>query len=58
MTFTLPRRSLLLAAAGSAAATFAPALRAQAWPNRPLRFVVPFARAAAPRSLPAPPQAS
>jgi tripartite-type tricarboxylate transporter receptor subunit TctC len=43
MTFTLPRRSLLLAAAGSAAATFAPALRAQAWPNRPLRFVVPFA---------------
>jgi tripartite-type tricarboxylate transporter receptor subunit TctC len=43
MTFQLPRRSLLLAAAGSAAATFAPALRAQAWPSRPMRFVVPFA---------------
>ena len=43
MTFNLPRRSLLLAAAGSAAATFAPALRAQAWPSRPMRFVVPFA---------------
>jgi tripartite-type tricarboxylate transporter receptor subunit TctC len=43
MTFNLPRRSLLLAAAGSAAATFAPTLRAQAWPNRPIRFVVPFA---------------
>ena len=43
MTFHLPRRSLLLAAAGSAAATFAPALRAQAWPSRPMRFVVPFA---------------
>lgn len=43
MTFNLPRRSLLLAAAGGAAATFAPALRAQAWPNRPIRFVVPFA---------------
>ncbi len=43
MTFNLPRRSLLLAAAGGAAATFAPALRAQAWPSRPVRFVVPFA---------------
>ncbi len=43
MTHTLPRRSLLLAAAGGAAATFAPALRAQAWPAKPIRFVVPFA---------------
>lgn len=42
-TSTLHRRSLLLAATGAAAAAFAPALRAQTWPSRPIRFVVPFA---------------
>jgi tripartite-type tricarboxylate transporter receptor subunit TctC len=37
------RRLLSVAAAGCAAAAFAPALRAQAFPSRPVRVVVPWA---------------
>jgi len=39
----LQRRSLLQLAAGLAAGTAAPLLRAQAWPSKPIRLVVPFA---------------
>lgn len=37
------RRRLLQLGAGSAAALAAPLLRAQAWPSKPIRLVVPFA---------------
>ncbi len=37
------RRSLLQLAAGLAAGGAAPLLRAQAWPSKPIRLVVPFA---------------
>ncbi|MBL8339618.1 MAG: tripartite tricarboxylate transporter substrate binding protein [Rhodoferax sp.] len=37
------RRSALAALAGLAASIGAPAARAQAWPTKPIRFVVPFA---------------
>ena len=37
------RRSLLQLAAGLAAGAAAPLLRAQAWPSKPIRLVVPFA---------------
>ncbi|MEK8052693.1 tripartite tricarboxylate transporter substrate binding protein [Ideonella sp. DXS22W] len=37
------RRQLLQWSAGAAAALAAPALRAQAWPSKAIRFVVPFA---------------
>jgi tripartite-type tricarboxylate transporter receptor subunit TctC len=43
MCRSLPRRPLLLAALASALAAPWPRARAQAWPTRPLRFVVPFA---------------
>lgn len=43
MTFDLSRRQALIAAAASATVLAAPALRAQgAWPNKPVRVVVPF----------------
>ena len=43
MTLDLSRRQALIAAAASATALAAPALRAQgAWPNKPVRVVVPF----------------
>ncbi len=40
---TLDRRLFLAGAAGSAAAIASPALAQPAWPNRPVRVVVPFA---------------
>jgi tripartite-type tricarboxylate transporter receptor subunit TctC len=40
---TLDRRLFLAGAAGSAAAIASPALAQPAWPNRPVRMVVPFA---------------
>jgi tripartite-type tricarboxylate transporter receptor subunit TctC len=39
----IDRRSLLASAAGSALAVFAPAARAQGFPNRFVRIIVPFA---------------
>ncbi|UFN47541.1 tripartite tricarboxylate transporter substrate binding protein [Roseomonas sp. OT10] len=39
---TMPRRRALLAASGAAALLPAAPLRAQAWPARPVRIVVPF----------------
>ena len=39
----LVRRRLLQLGAGSAAALAAPLLRAQTWPAKPIRLVVPFA---------------
>jgi len=42
MAFTLSRRAVLCAAAGSLLALTTPLALAQAWPERPLRLVVPF----------------
>src|SRR4030095_7317026 len=39
----LSRRTLVLAPAAAVAAFAFPAVRAQAWPAKPVRFVVPFA---------------
>ena len=41
--FHVQRRSLLRLAAGLAASATTPLLRAQAWPAKPIRLVVPFA---------------
>ena len=51
------RRAALRGAALLAVAGALPArLRAQAWPSKAIRFVVPFAPAAVPRSSRAPPR--
>ena len=39
----LSRRQVLAVGVGAAAAVALPAARAQAWPSKPIRFLVPFA---------------
>jgi tripartite-type tricarboxylate transporter receptor subunit TctC len=39
----LTRRTLIASAAAASTTAFAPFVRAQAWPAKPIRFVVPFA---------------